>query len=101
MKQKRGCKRLKNQRLHLVRSVILGTFVLVLAVGYIGVAQYYKRHFFANTWIEGMDCSNLTAKQAEERLTAEIESYVLVIRTREGSKEWIGSHDIGMAPMFR
>lgn len=101
MKQKRGCKKRKYQRLHLLLSVSLGTFVLVLAVGYIGVAQYYKRHFFANTWIEGMDCSNLTAKQAEERLTAEIESYVLVIRTRDGSKEWIGSHDIGMAPMFQ
>ena len=89
-----------NNKLKKIIMGCIGLLALILVVAYVGIAQYYKKHFFANTYINGMDCSNLTASEAKELITTNVNTYVLGITARDGSKEKIGAKDIDLTCTF-
>ena len=66
----------------------------VLAAAYLGGAAYYKSHFFFNTGIGGVDCSNLTADAAKEKLENEINNYTFTFYEKNGEEEVIKGEEI-------
>ncbi len=77
-------------------SVMLGLIV----VAYFGISQYYKTHFYTQTFINGVDCSNLTAEQAKEKISYEVHTYKLVIEERNNKRETISGADVGLDVKF-
>lgn len=68
--------------------IILILFLLLLLLGTVGVIYYksvvyYRTHFFPNTRMNGIDCSNMEASAVTELLDREIDEYVLEITGRE------------------
>lgn len=83
--------------------IILGCLALIVAIlliAYLCVSQYYKEHFYAQTYINGMDCSNLTAAEARERITENVNTYVLNVKERNDVTERVVGADIGLKCTF-
>ena len=65
----------------------LGIAIIILLL-VLGIAAYkhgeiYQEEFFPNTTINGIDCSNLTAKQAEAKLRESVENYQITIKFQD------------------
>lgn len=60
--------------------------VAVFLIAYGSVALYYQSHFFPNTYINGVDCSNLEAEEAAPLVEALIQNYRLEVRGRFNEK---------------
>ena len=74
MKQERRQQRKnrrKNWKLRNKIAIVLSLIVSVIAIGYVGTAEFYSTHFFSKTVINGIDCSNKNVKQVEEYLEKE------------------------------
>ncbi len=86
-----------------LRMIIVGSVCLMLAIlliAYLCISQYYKEHFYAQTFINGLDCSNLTAEEAKERITESVNTYVLNVKERNGVTERISGADIDLKCTF-
>ncbi|MDO5294578.1 MAG: peptidoglycan binding domain-containing protein [bacterium] len=86
-----------------IRMIILGCIALIvtiLLIAYLCISQYYKEHFYAQTFINGMDCSNLTAAEARERITENVNTYILNVKERNDVTERIVGADIGLKCTF-
>lgn len=85
MAQKKGKKRRKKKQKKIIISVYTG-LILLLAVAavYIWRSNYYKVHFYKDTWINGQDCSDMSAPQVKKLLQEKISEYALHITTKEG-----------------
>ncbi len=59
-----------------------GAAIIALGAGYFAGRNYYKTHLFANTSINGVDCSNMTAEMAKDELQYELENYRLTVAER-------------------
>ena len=58
--------------------------VLLLGLGaYGGVSVYYRTHFFPNTSVNQVDCSNLDASQVSAILEQQLQTYVLKVTGRD------------------
>ncbi len=69
-------------------GVMILLFVLLLLLGTVGIIYYksvvyYRTHFFPNTWMNGIDCSNLEAAAVTALLDQGIEEYMLEVTGRE------------------
>lgn len=82
---------------------LLKTILCILAIVVIAGALYLygiflyrdKERFMNGTKLCGVyDVSNMTAREAQEKIAQDIESYSLTVRFRGGSKETITSKDI-------
>ena len=75
----------------------LWIFLLLCVIGgsyYYGMT-YSQTHFLENTYINGMDVSNMTAPEVEKILSQKAEGYELRIRFRDGEEEVIPGTAIG------
>lgn len=70
----------KPRKKHLMLWIILAVVVLVLA--YVGVGVYYQTHFFPNTYINEIDCSQLKVQEVVIGLENQAQSYQLQVRGR-------------------
>lgn len=80
-----GGKKRRNRKTIVRNIVLLLIFVLLALGGYIyyrGVA-YYRTHFFPNTSINGMDCSDMEIAPIVKALDAGIDSYVFTAMGRD------------------
>lgn len=69
MAQKKGKKRKKKKQKKVIISVYLCLILLLgVAAAYIWRSNYYKIHFYKDTWINGQDCSDKTASEVKELL---------------------------------
>ena len=76
---------------------LLWIFLLLLLIAfcyYYGYT-YSQTHFLENTYINGMDVSNMTAPEVEKILSKEAEGYELKITFRDGEVEVIDGDAIG------
>ena len=69
--------------------------LLLIAFCYYNGYTYSKTHFLENTYINGMDVSNMTAPEVEKILSKEAEGYELKITFRDGEVEVIDGDAIG------
>ncbi len=86
-----------------IQMLVLGCVGLVIAillVAYLCISQYYKDHFYAKTYINGLDCSNLTAEEAKELITQNVNTYVLSIKERDDVTEKITGAQIDLTCTF-
>lgn len=78
----------KNKRKSIWRVLILTAAVLIVVLAavaaYIWRAGYFTRHFYKDTWINGIDCGYMTAEEVKKKIQEQIDSYDLTITDREG-----------------
>lgn len=96
----KGKKGKKKEKLSLwsVLCRTLFAIILFLAIGvaYLWKAQYFLNHFYENTWINGIDCSDLEAEEVKKLIQEKVEEYELVISTREGEHYTITGEQIDL-----
>ncbi|MDO5294579.1 MAG: peptidoglycan binding domain-containing protein [bacterium] len=78
----------------------VGLLLGILIIAYLCVSQFYKDHFYAQTFINGLDCSNLTAEEAKELISQNVNTYVLTVKGRNDVTEKISGADIGLQCTF-
>ena len=77
-----------------ILCAVLGAVFLAGAGAYGGYAWYNKDKFYRGTVINQVDCSGLTAEQAQELIRESVEEYVLTLKFRGGISEQIRGEDI-------
>lgn len=73
------------------------TFVItifVLLAVYLGMAFYFRTHFFYGSSINGIDSSKLSVEAVEENMRHIVSTYVLQIEGRENLEDIITAEDI-------
>ncbi len=85
-------------------AMIAGGMVLAVVVAagvvYAGMGQKYRRVYFPNTTINGLDVSGLTPEETKQQITAGTSGYTLTIQERGGESETITGNEIGLHPEF-
>ena len=85
-------------------AVAVGGAVLTAAVAagavYVGMGQKYKRVYFPNTTINGLDVSGLTPDEIKKQITDETSGYTMTLQERGGENEAIRGSDIDLHPEF-
>lgn len=85
-------------------AVAAGATVLTVAVVagavYAVMGQKYKRVYFPNTTVNGLDVSGLTPDEVKRQITEETSGYMLTITERGGETETIKGESIDLHPEF-
>lgn len=83
-------------------GILLAVFVPVMLLGlaYCVVSVYYSERYFPGTWINGVDCSNMTVEEVEDKLKEHRQSFELFISERGGTQESLTSEEIGYLATF-
>ncbi|MCH5210495.1 MAG: L,D-transpeptidase family protein [Oscillospiraceae bacterium] len=71
-----------------------GVIVVLIAAVYLGGCVFYNSHFMFNTLIGGVDCSNLTAEAAKEKIQNEIDNYTFTFYEKNDVQEVITGDEI-------
>lgn len=61
--------------------------VISLSAGYVGMAMYYRTHFFPGSTVNGMDCSNMEVAEVAGLVDAQINTYCLQVWGRDYATE--------------
>lgn len=86
-------------KLRVFRTIMLLLITIGLIVAacfYIYFVQYYTQHFYDDTKVNGIDCSDLTEDEAAVLLQNEIDKWEIEIKEREGATEHLTAKDIDM-----
>ena len=75
----------KHRTVTIVAAVILLLLIALGGVFYAGV-RHYRTHFFPGTQMSGVDVSELTAEEANEKIARFVADYLLTIECREDKK---------------
>lgn len=81
-------------------GIVALILLVALAVAYGAGAYYYSSHFYRQTTINGIDFSNKTAEEVQEKLTEEVSTYVLTLQERENMTETIDGKTIDLQLTF-
>ena len=74
----------KKKRIIMAGAFLVLLILIVLAVfGYYRAALYYRTHFFPNTSINGIDCSNMETESVINLLDVKSQDYVLEVTGRD------------------
>lgn len=76
------------------KFVTISALVVLVLILYSCVAYNYRNTFFMGTTINGIECANMTAEEAEEVLRDKVEDYELSIVFRDGTTEVITGESI-------
>ena len=84
------------------RSVLAFWLTFLILAGIVGGFYYYgyqycRTHFMPGTKINGYDCSDMTAEEAQRWFDYAAENYVLNIRFRGGATEMLSAEDMGFS----
>ena len=76
-------------------------FLILLLLGAGGIyayaANYFTKHFYQGSKINGMDCSYKTVSEVKREIEEEIGKYTLTLKTMEGQDEVIEASQIKLA----
>ncbi len=75
---------------------VLGAYVLIMLIGYLGVSFYFSSHFLKGTTINGIDCANMTVQEVKDCIQEEISEYKLRITEIDGKTETISAVELGL-----
>lgn len=76
--------------------IAMYSFLGVLAVIYTGVAFYFGRHFYEDTVIYGIDCSQKTVEEVKDEVADKLGDYTLTLVERQNMQEQITAEQIGL-----
>lgn len=77
---KTGRKERRQKNCRSSRGTVLTAAVAAGAV-YVGMGQKYKRVYFPNTTINGLDVSGLTPDEVKKQITDETSGYTMILRS--------------------
>lgn len=75
---------------------ITGGVILVIALLYLGIAFYFRSHYFFRTEINGHNVSGRSVSAAEQIFADDVASYELELLEMNGAKETVSGADISM-----
>ncbi len=84
----------------LIAAGIAAAVLLAAGGSYAGMAQRYKRVYFPNTQINGMNVSGMTVAEVKNLISEGTNGYVLTLVERDGAQEQITGESIGLHPEF-
>lgn len=74
--------------------------VAILVIIYCIVSVHYANRYYPGTWINGVDCSNMTVEEVKENLKEHRQSYSLKLNERDDKQEVLTSEEIGYLATF-
>ena len=75
-------------------------FILLL-IEYVIVGLHFRTHFYANTFIAGVDCSNLTVEEADKVIRQKVSGYSLAITGNNNLVQKISAEDIFLSYQYQ
>ena len=78
-----------------ITGLVAAIAVVAAGAAYAGVSYYYSDHFFQGTWINGVNCSGMTAYEAEQALGNKIKNYSIQVASRNQQPQTITGDQIG------
>ena len=87
---------MKKKKKMIILASVLGTLVCLAAIftAYLAMGRKYREIFFPNTVIDGVDCSEMTASEVEQRIQDSIDRYTLELNFRGGETQIITGSDL-------
>lgn len=85
----------KGRAKKILLGILLG-YILIIGIGYTGVAFYFSSHFLKGTTVFGIDSSNLTAEEVKEQIQSRISEYKLRITELDGKVETITGPQVNL-----
>lgn len=73
--------------------IIVGCVLLCLAVCYVGVAVYFSKVFYLNTFINGVEVSNVIPEEVKATLERSMKNYEMTVATIDGTREVLDGKD--------
>lgn len=96
-------KQIKKTKHNKVKYTLLyggaGLFTALVMV-YVILSFFYNQHFFKNTFINGIDASNMTVEKTKEAINGRTKSYILTLEKRNDLREQIFGDDIDLHTVF-
>lgn len=77
-----------------VTGIVLAILAVTAGCAYAGVSYYYMDKFFQGTIINGIDCSGMTAYEAEQAIASKVEDYSIQVMARNQEPESISGEEI-------
>lgn len=86
---------MKKKKKMIILASVLGTLVCLAAIftAYLAMGRKYREIFFPNTVINGVDCSEMTVSEVEQRIQDSIDHYTLELNFRGGETQTITGSD--------
>lgn len=78
-------------------GITIAGVIFLLAVSYIGLAEYYKNGFSYGTWINGVYCTGKTVEEVNGELLSACSYDGLAVYDAKGESFFINAQDIGFA----
>ena len=82
-------------------GIAIAGVIFLLAVSYIGLAEYYKSGFSYGTWINGVYCTGKTVEEVNEELLKACVYDGLTIYDAKGESFFVKAEDIGFTFDFQ
>ncbi len=70
-----------------------GILLLLVMVGYLLMAGYYKNSFGPNTWINGVYCTGKTVEEVNSELLSQMKAPILVVTDKYGNSYELATED--------
>lgn len=80
--------------------IVTLSLVLILAIIYSLIANYYTSHFYSNTIVNNIDASNKTIKDVQDAINNELRNYELKIEGRDNITDSIMGYNIEIRAVF-
>ena len=77
-----------------VTGIVAAMLLVTAGCAYAGISYYYADKFFEGTTINGIDCSGMTAYQAEQALASKVEDYSIQVASRNLDPQVISGDQI-------
>ena len=78
-----------------VTGLVMAIMAMTAGCAYGAVTYYYADRFFEGTYINGVNCSNKTAYEAEQIIADKVEDYSIEISSRNQEPQSISGSQIG------
>ncbi|MDD3338809.1 MAG: L,D-transpeptidase family protein [Lachnospiraceae bacterium] len=90
-------KKKKKTVLIVLTVVVVLVFVAFLGVGgwYLYMSHQYSNKFFPGTYINGIDCGEMSIYEAKKVVAEQVEDYSVTVTDQDGKTETIAGADIG------
>ena len=88
-----------NKIIFLIIAFLIALVVLPLSIICFN-APTYTSHFFPNTYVNGVNVSDMSAEEAKAVLQSAIDNYSIIIKARDRDDETITGTDVGLTMVF-
>lgn len=79
-----------------VLLIVAGVLFVLMIAAYAANALHFRRHFYSDTTINGIDCTEMTADQVKEILAEKTQEYVLTLKKMDGTSETLQASQLGL-----